>query len=411
MWKARDIFPAALLVAALALFGVGVVHLMALRFGAGDIYPPYSSLRADPLGAKVFCESLRRLPEHGLQRHLQAWDKLPDGYGTTLFVLGIQHPESYGRTSAECLMRFAADGGRVVLTLAPYRLARMKADDKAQRQDEASPGTDSESPPKKDDEHDTLCHRLAFDVGSIRLGAHSPSAAAQRGSVGGPAAGLPEQFPWPGPMCFRGLGSTWQTIYACAGQPVIVERNVGRGTVVLLADSYPLSNEAMQTGRNPHLLAWLLGENRLAIFDESHLGIQVQPGIMSLMRRYRLHGLLLGMALLAVLFAWRGLSPLIPAASLPVVTDDAAAIMGKDDATGLVNLLCRGIPDKDILETCVAEWIKTAAHNGNRATARTSLVQAVLEDEARRPPAQRDAVAAYRKICAIVAERRLAGGN
>ena len=37
-------------------------HLFQLRFEQGDIYPAYSSLRADPLGTKVFYESLETLP-------------------------------------------------------------------------------------------------------------------------------------------------------------------------------------------------------------------------------------------------------------------------------------------------------------------------------------------------------------
>ncbi|WP_075088131.1 hypothetical protein [Verrucomicrobium spinosum] len=36
------------------------------RFSAGDAYPPYSSLRSDPLGSRVLFESLDRLD--GTQR-------------------------------------------------------------------------------------------------------------------------------------------------------------------------------------------------------------------------------------------------------------------------------------------------------------------------------------------------------
>ena len=38
----------------LVLFGFGVLRLFRLRFETGDVYPPYSSLRSDPLGAKAF---------------------------------------------------------------------------------------------------------------------------------------------------------------------------------------------------------------------------------------------------------------------------------------------------------------------------------------------------------------------
>ena len=36
--------------------GYGLLHLFALRFAQGDVYPPYSSLRSDPLGKKALYE-------------------------------------------------------------------------------------------------------------------------------------------------------------------------------------------------------------------------------------------------------------------------------------------------------------------------------------------------------------------
>ena len=44
-----------------ALFVFGLTQLFKLRFEAGDIYPEYSSLRADPLGAKALYQSLESL--------------------------------------------------------------------------------------------------------------------------------------------------------------------------------------------------------------------------------------------------------------------------------------------------------------------------------------------------------------
>ena len=54
--------PALVLVVCAVGFAFGLVHLFRLRFAAGDVYPEYSSLRADPLGAMAFCESLERMP-------------------------------------------------------------------------------------------------------------------------------------------------------------------------------------------------------------------------------------------------------------------------------------------------------------------------------------------------------------
>ena len=46
----------------LALFVTGLYQLMALRFDSGDIYPPYSTLRSDPLGTKILYSTLNRDP-------------------------------------------------------------------------------------------------------------------------------------------------------------------------------------------------------------------------------------------------------------------------------------------------------------------------------------------------------------
>ena len=61
-------------------FAAGLVHLFHLRFESGDNYPPYSSLRADPLGTKALFESLEPLVE--TRRHLQTLSKLSDGRDT-----------------------------------------------------------------------------------------------------------------------------------------------------------------------------------------------------------------------------------------------------------------------------------------------------------------------------------------
>ena len=50
-----------LLPALIVVFGAGVIRLFQLRFEAGDVYPPYSSYRADPLGTRALYQSLENL--------------------------------------------------------------------------------------------------------------------------------------------------------------------------------------------------------------------------------------------------------------------------------------------------------------------------------------------------------------
>src|SRR2546425_6364856 len=85
----------------LAVFGLGIGRLFQLRFESGDVYPPYSSLRADPLGTKAFFESLENLRGLTVQRFIQPLEKLREGRDRTLFVFGADTTEMNRSTEDE----------------------------------------------------------------------------------------------------------------------------------------------------------------------------------------------------------------------------------------------------------------------------------------------------------------------
>ena len=78
--KQRALFFLAL-AGVLAALGYGVWHLLNLRFSAGDVYPHYSSFRSDPLGSRVYYESLSQLDHTRVRRFIQSIDQLPHGRG------------------------------------------------------------------------------------------------------------------------------------------------------------------------------------------------------------------------------------------------------------------------------------------------------------------------------------------
>src|SRR5262245_413385 len=104
-----------------AVFGLGVGRLFQLRFETGDVYPPYSSFRADPLGTKALLQSLGNLRGITVQRYFKALDNLREGRGRTLFVLGAQALDMEYSTEEEykTLEQFMFDGGRIVISFAP----------------------------------------------------------------------------------------------------------------------------------------------------------------------------------------------------------------------------------------------------------------------------------------------------
>src|SRR5438034_6632131 len=147
----RDRTLLVLLPVLLVVFGLGVGRLFELRFEAGDVYPPYSSLRADPLGTKALFEGLEILRGMSVERFFQPLDKLREGRRTTLFVLGAQAFDMDYSTEDEYkkLEQFMFDGGRIVISFAPVD-TKPWATRRAQAKEETKTKDKSKNEPKSD---------------------------------------------------------------------------------------------------------------------------------------------------------------------------------------------------------------------------------------------------------------------
>ncbi len=466
------------LLAGLAAFGAGVVHLFHLRFDAGDVYPPYSTLRSDPLGAKVFYESLQSLPGLSAERSLRPLPLLgvpvmsrPEAdhgeAGDVCFYLGAdpeQWPYLLPGDDARRLERIAERGGRVVVTFQPTthaptgealdhaRDTRQQPDPKkGQRNAERKDGKDDED---QDDDSDGKPSRqskfapvdLAADWQIDFRRAPAPATGTGQGKSGAPPpaktpaatedaaalarkgqarpvrpAGAPPPAPGDGetpvawhtavdfqldPPATRRAG--WRALYTRAGHPVVVARPWGQagGELVLVSDTYFLSNEGLHEAAHPDLLAALVGRGRRVIFDESHFGITDHPGIMTLARRYRLQGALAALGLLAGLFVWRNAVSLLPPRTAdPGAAGDAMPVTGRDAAAGFFNLLRRGVAPAELPALCLAQWRQhlspatgPAADSRQLASpANVERLQAALAAPGRPSPA-----ALYRAMCAAL---------
>ena len=144
------------------------------------------------------------------------------------------------------------------------------------------------------------------------------------------------------------LGSGWKAIANDGkGRAIAAEQRRGAGSIVIVTDPYAFSNEGLLQHRNTELLAVVLGSNTKVIFDGHHLGLSGSQGVISLARRYRLHGFAGSLLLLATLFVWRNSSSYLPAITTPTLDE----VSGRDTAAGFTSLLRRAI-----LPVCVAEW-------------------------------------------------------
>lgn len=219
-------------------------------------------------------------------------------------------------------------------------------------------------------------------------------------------AAVPETVPVRTTLSFGPVSDEWHTVYADSDKAVLIERSVGDGTLVLVADAFLLSNEAMRAERHPDFLTWLAGPNASILFDETTLGTERSRGLASLMWQYRLQGVVAALILLAALYIWKNGQPLVPPFHDALPTD-AYAYEGKDSASGLTNLLKRSVPPGQVLRTCLAEWEKSFGHRATDLAGSVRDAKAIVLREDGVPAKQRDLVRAYKDVCAVFARHRL----
>ncbi len=376
----------------LAVFGYGLLRLFELRFEAGDVYPPYSSLRADPLGAKAYYESLQSLNGISVARNFKPLEKLEGRGGTTLLLVGAAGPSRWPRE----LEHFVLGGGRLVVTF---------------EGSEREPG----KPTRKVDPEVQEMERLwkletvspedwgaTFEWEKRRRGddRNAPNEAFLR-----EGDALPKTLHSRSRLAFTSLDPSWRVLYERGDRAVLIERPLGAGTVVLFSDSYFLSNEALRDDRHPELLAWLVGSSSRVVFDETHLGVAEDPGVAALVRKYRLEWVAAALLVLAGLFAWQGAVRFLPPRG-EERGPEAAWVEGKDSATAFVNLLRRNIAQRDILNTCATEWEKSLGQAPGWSPARLEKAREAMRTFEALPPRQRDPVSAYESIRRILTENK-----
>jgi hypothetical protein len=215
---------------------------------------------------------------------------------------------------------------------------------------------------------------------------------------------LPERLPWHSGLVFSDLHASWSVVYTRDADPVVVERSFGLGSIVLCGDAYLFSNEALRRNRQPEFLAWMAGSARTLYFDEQHHGIAERPGVAALVRKYRLHGLVVGGALLAALFLWKNASPLVPPCDRGG-PGHGEVVLGRDATAGFVNLLRRSVAPSELLAVCLAEWRRGLGRSSPSRQARAEQAATLLAAAAARPPRQRDPVGTYRAVARVLGDR------
>jgi hypothetical protein len=398
----RTVAAVVVLLMSAGLFAAGLGYLLRLRFESGDVFPPYSTLRADPLGSKAYFESLENLDGIEVERKFQPWPRAEVPEEAVYFVLGSD-PASWRRVPEDLVLElegWVERGGRLVIASAPIRSGvdwrRESSGARHEREEEAELGDGFSG------KRVALEERWGFKmrvVPSENFQSSPPRPIQVRGGAG---RDLPAELPWHSGLVMSPEEEIWEAIYERGSDAVVMARALGRGEVVLLTDAYLFSNEALFQERSAAFLAWATGGRARAVFDEWHLGVSREPGIAMLARRYRLEGFFLSFLLLALLYVWKNGAAFPPRAT-GASGRAGSGIRGKDSSAGFVNLLRRSIPKEAVLEACFQEWKAGGGGRGPDAGRKLEEMGKLIGEEKSRPRRERDAVTVYRKLSAIAA--------
>ncbi len=336
-----------LALALVVAFGFGLVQLFRWRFAAGDVYPEYSSLRADPVGTQALFESFNALSGVSAARNYQPIEKIKAA-GATVFYLGLD-ARSFAGAERDDLERLATNGARLVIGLLP--VLRLPAGTK--------PGG-------------------RWEIGrwnvALTLAEPKPHKRAN--------------------LLYFTASKDWNAVHSAAGHAILIERKFGKGSIVLAADAYPLTNQALLFHRDANLISWCAGPNWRLIFDESHFGVTETGSVAALGRRYHLEPFLAALLLAAVLFIWKNSTPLVPARSVEQPTAPAAQSWGMPHY-----LLRRAAPPAEVIHACLEEWRKSLALGPRYSEDRVHRMEEIARTE-------HDPVKAYQTIGQALAREK-----
>lgn len=421
-----------------AILCVGFIEVIEKRFAEGGVYPHYASFRNDPLGTSAFYEALEALPELEVSRNIKHLNSLSDlSEDSALFLLGLPRENLDDLRSppdGSPVLEAVRKGARLVVTINPglvpekFQPTRTEEEDnwlerrrklreeriRSGRKEagDNSPKGQNESEEELDFEEsfeqamdralgERLTKLYGFDLESLEEFERPEAGWELRPGKRAEVKALPD---WYSQFRFRTSKKGWKTIARAEGGPVVIERKIGKGSLVFASDSFFVSNEALHLEPVAPFLSWLVGGKKQVIFDETIHGLQESGGAMKLMRRYRIHGVFFGLFFFLALWAWRTSSPLAPSEEDVGrgLTATGEAVSGAESSEGLTRLLRRSIEPKRLLSECLRLWSESQSREIPKGT-RKQIDEVLDQYQSKRKDF--DAVRSYEEIADYLRRR------
>ncbi len=330
----RGVRPWVVVTAVIALFVGGVIVLFNQQFAAGNVYPEYSSMRTDRMGAKLLYDSLGRLPGVTVERNFGPFEFLPRSGATVLMLAYDPLQANWGAMQfLRPVEAMASRGNRVVVTMRVQPYTTPKEEDFTKQSDQNPLHLK-----KKENKDEPPPDPPLYQKWKVKFG-YKPGKDVEH------------------PLYFA-EAEGWTVLDRAGDRTLAIERNFGQGSVVLMAESSDFNNENVVGMQRLRQVTLALGPNHRIVFDEQHLGIEESGTIVGMARRFRLSGIAIGLGLVAALFIWRNSSSFPP----PSAARPGNHYSGRTSHAGLLTLLRRHIPPAELAAVCWREWLSTNRH-------------------------------------------------
>jgi hypothetical protein len=349
-----------------------------------------SSLREDPYGSSLLFDSYARAG-YQVQRS-QDEDTLSEQNAgqTTAFFIGGDPYGDWVRGNGELqtvgklrrrLEDFLASGGRVVLIQPNWELESKSQGWEVENKWNKTPHESSPtwiSPDLREMPAGSEMMYLSADVPSLQTDAHWTTLYA------GPAE----------------ANAKAETKAGTSAHVYMAMRRAGNGELIAASQESFLLNEAIKTHPNPVLLDFLTGGRPVIWVDETLHGLHQNQGVLWLVQRYRLQA--------ALMLFWTALLALLWSMSGDLVRrpprDQNAQIVRHGESAGVAarHLLQRSIPNGHVVTECWEQYRRRSPRDAQAISA-----DAVFGPRLRSALTQ-DALAGYKELSQLIAERRAA---
>ncbi|MBN1983774.1 MAG: hypothetical protein JW795_19725 [Chitinivibrionales bacterium] len=400
------------------VFVSAFIILFVTLYGRGLLYPAYSSLSNEPRGTAALYESFEQMPGVTVQRAYEPFERLQHADHYTHIAAGL--PASlvwrFPKKTFDAIDSALVAGARIVMCINPARTFLSTSSffsDSVADSSTVKQRPDSIFAAKKD----SLLQRYEYENALVSLGKQWHFNVNDDGfppdTNGKPAVsimvhadqpGIEDSIVWLSESFFEGLDSLWRVLYLRDTLPVMIERTIGRGTLVLSCDGYFLTNEALAFCRAPKLLASLAGRHTQLLFHEAHLGIVKQTGLLALLNRYHCMGFFCGVILLMALYIYKNANPLIRVTDASEMQQSNISCIQEHE--GLRLMLGKSIDAHTILSASIAEWRKSSPYTRKQTEELYGKIEATISTVDSKAQTHTSQISGYNAICSICSHYR-----